>query len=170
MCDARVALKPAFPDGSGCHPKPAPQSIPGQLEHLSGGRSQPEKASEPRPTADPGRSSAAGRSQRVVLASALAPSWFAPVRPPQRAALEGLRPLTRVGFGSRPAYRHLPMAGPLGGLQRSKCPRMSGLSRIPVMPRAELSCLLSLLVLHYPALLKSLRPSRRSADAMAQRP
>jgi hypothetical protein len=90
--------------------EPAPQSIPGQMEPLSGGRSQPEKASEPRPTAGPGCSSAAGRSRRVVLASALAPSWFAPVRPPQRAALEGLRPLTRVGFGSRAVVPAVPRA------------------------------------------------------------
>ena len=38
-------------------------------------------------------------------------------------------------FGSRPAYRGLPMAGPLYGLQRSKRGRMSGLSRIPVVLR-----------------------------------
>jgi hypothetical protein len=39
----------------------------------------------------------------------------------------------KVGFGSRPAYRGLPMAGPVWGLQRSKPGRMSALSRNPVV-------------------------------------
>jgi hypothetical protein len=41
----------------------------------------------------------------------------------------------KVGFGSRPAYRREPVAGPLCGLQRSKHARMSGLSRISVVLR-----------------------------------
>ena len=71
---ARVAFKRTFPR---ClwlpSEKPAPQSIPGQLENLSGGRSQPEKASEPglQPV------------QAVLMPLADLGAWFSPrLRPP----------------------------------------------------------------------------------------
>ena len=37
--------------------------------------------------------------------------------------------------GSRPAYRHLPVAGPLYDLQQPERAQMSGVSPIPVVPR-----------------------------------
>jgi hypothetical protein len=53
----------------------------------------------------------------------------------QQCSLSEEHVLGDVRIGSRPAYRRLPLAGPLCGLQRSKRGRMSGLSPISVVLR-----------------------------------